>query len=110
MNNPKYVLKSTVNSQYRWVLHAVNGEPILTSETYTRKEMALKGIASSKLNVADSHFERRVSVSYQPYFVQKAGNGEILGTSEMYSSTSARDNGIRAVQRDAPNANVEDLT
>jgi uncharacterized protein len=42
--------------------------------------------------------------------VLKAKNGEIIGTSEMYSSVGARDAGIDAVKRDAPPAPTKDLT
>ena len=46
----------------------------------------------------------------QYYFNLKAGNGEIIGTSETYNSEQARENGIEAVKRDAPGAPVEDQT
>jgi len=42
--------------------------------------------------------------------VLKAGNHEVIGTSEMYSSTSARDGGIEAVQRAAADATIVDET
>jgi hypothetical protein len=34
----------------------------------------------------DERHERRTSRADEPYFVLKAANGEIIGTSEMYSS------------------------
>ena len=46
----------------------------------------------------------------QYYFALKASNGEIIGSSEMYNSTHARENGISAVKRDAPNASILDLS
>lgn len=107
---PKYVLSKSTNLQFRWVLKSVNAETILTSETYVSKQGALNGIASSKTNIADSNFLRKTSITGQPYFLQVAGNGEIIGNSEMYSSTQARENGIAAVKRDAPIAEIEDLT
>ena len=73
------------------------------------KQGALNGIISSKRNVADSNFSRKISTSNQPYFLQAAGNGEVLGKSEMYNSTQAREDGIAAVKRDAPIAEIEDL-
>jgi uncharacterized protein len=108
---PKYILKKSSNLQFVWVLHAINGEVILpSSETYVSKQGALNGIASSKRNVADVNFLRKTATSGQPYFLQVAGNGEPLGRSEMYNSIQARENGIAAVKRDAPNAEIEDLT
>jgi len=41
-------------------------------------------------------------------FNLKAGNGEIIGKSEMYSSTSAMENGIASVEKNAPDADVVD--
>jgi uncharacterized protein YegP (UPF0339 family) len=43
----------------------------------------------------------------QLYFVLKAANGEIIGTSETYTSAGARLGGIEAVKVNAPVASVE---
>jgi uncharacterized protein YegP (UPF0339 family) len=43
-------------------------------------------------------------------FNLKAANGEIIGTSETYSSASARDHGIASVKANAPDAVVNDET
>ena len=43
-------------------------------------------------------------------FNLKAGNGEIIATSEVYSSESACKNGIERVRKNAPIANLEDQT
>jgi hypothetical protein len=43
-------------------------------------------------------------------FNLRAANGQVIGTSETYSSESARDNGIDAVKRAAPDAALSDLT
>ncbi len=43
-------------------------------------------------------------------FNLKAGNGEIIATSEAYSSESACKNGIESVRKNAPIANLEDQT
>lgn len=106
----KYQIKKTINNQYRWVLKATNGETLITGETYTTKQNCLNGIASSKVSVSDKNFERKSSISGQPYFNQVANNYQVLGTSEMYSSIAARDNGIDSVKRNAPTATVEDLS
>jgi uncharacterized protein YegP (UPF0339 family) len=83
----------------------------LTSERYKAKASAENGIASVKANAPDNaRYERKTSTTKQEYFVLKAKNGEIIGTSEMYSSTQARETGIEAVKRDAPTAPTQDLT
>ena len=45
-----------------------------------------------------------------PHFVLKAGNGQVIGTSETYSSESACKNGIESVRKNAPAAKIEDQT
>lgn len=43
-------------------------------------------------------------------FDLKASNGEVIATSEVYSSESACKNGIESVRKNAPVANFEDQT
>ena len=43
-------------------------------------------------------------------FDLKAGNGEVIATSEVYKSESACRNGIASVQKNAPKAAVENQT
>ncbi len=107
----KFDLRKLVNGQFFFTLHADNNEKILTSEMYTAKDGAEKGIASIKTNAAvDARFERRTSKAGKPYFVLKAANGEIIGTGEEYSSKEAMENGIAAVKSVAPSAPTEDHT
>ena len=40
------------------------------------------------------------------YFNLKATNGQVIGSSEMYSSESARENGIESIKKNAPEAEV----
>jgi uncharacterized protein YegP (UPF0339 family) len=51
-----------------------------------------------------------MAASSEPYFVLKAANGQIIGTSEMYSSAAALETGIASVKANAPTALVVDLT
>jgi uncharacterized protein YegP (UPF0339 family) len=107
----KFEVKATANGQFMFSLKAGNGQVILTSEMYKAKASALNGIESVKKNSADaSKFHELESKKGEPYFVLKAGNGEIIGTSEMYSSASALKNGIESVMENAPKAEIADLT
>jgi len=107
----RFVLKRS-EDQFLFNLKAAgNSEIILTSERYTRKESAREGIVAVQANAAlPSRFRRRTSRAGEPYFVLKGGNGEVLGTSEMYSSAAARDGGIEAVRTHAVAATVDDRT
>ncbi len=60
-----------------------------------------------KKNAADeSKFDKLESKNGKWYFNLKATNGQIIGTSEMYESVAARDNGIESVIKNAPDADV----
>lgn len=106
-----YELKPAANNQFMFNLKAANGEIILTSETYRSKESALSGIESVKKNApTDERYERKRSVSSQPYFVLKAKNHEIIGRSETYSSEGAMEKGIESVKKNGPIATTNDIT
>jgi uncharacterized protein YegP (UPF0339 family) len=106
-----FEIKRAQDRQFYFNLKVRNGEIILTSEMYTAKASAQHGIASVRTNARlDQRFERKTSVRGEPYFVLKAANGEPIGVSEMYSSSSARDNGVESVKHHAPEAQVEDLS
>ena len=55
-------------------------------------------------------FELKKSANGQFHFNLKAGNGEIIATSEMYTTKDAAKNGIESVKTNAPGAEVVDLT
>ena len=95
----------------RFRLKAGNGQIILASEGYKRRASAENGIASVKKNAPeDSRYERKETKSGGHMFNLKATNGQVIGTSESYTSTSGRDNGIESVKKNAPDARVDDLT
>lgn len=103
--------RSDRDAQYYFRLKAGNGEIILHSEGYHNKGGAENGIQSVKVHSPSGHnYDRRKSARNQPYFVLKASNGQIIGMSQMYASTSARDTGISSVQSNGPSATVQDLT
>jgi uncharacterized protein YegP (UPF0339 family) len=106
----KFVLKNS-KDQFMFNLKAPNGEPILTSERYTSKAGALKGIESVRKNSSDDdQFERKESSNGQNYFILKAKNNEPIGKSEMYTTKAGMENGIKSVKENAPSAEIEDLT
>lgn len=103
--------RSERNSQYYFRLKAGNGEIILQSEGYHNKAGAENGIQSVRVHSPlERFYDRRSSSRGQPYFVLKASNGQIIGMSQMYTSTSARDAGISSVKTNGPTATVQDLT
>jgi uncharacterized protein len=107
----KFVLKKSKNDKYFWSLLAGNGQNILASEMYEAKASAKNGIASVKKNSKDdSKYIRLNSKRGEPYFTLRAGNGQVIGNSEMYSSETSRDNGIASCKANAASAPVDDQT
>ena len=71
----------------------------------------MNGIESVRKNSAnDARFERKTSKSGKPMFNLKAANGQVIGTSELYESNSACENGIKSVAKNAPDAKLDDQT
>lgn len=104
-----YELKRSGNTGYMFNLKAGNHETILTSQIYAAKDGAKNGIESVQANSANEKmFERKVAKDGSAYFVLNATNGETIGKSEMYSSTSARDEGIASVATNGPTATIKE--
>jgi uncharacterized protein len=107
MQHPKFVIQSN-DGEFRFHLTASNGEIVLVSQRYATAAGAENGVGSVKVNASQAdQFERRRSRRDESYFVLKAANGEVIGTSEMYSSGPAMENGIASVQKWGAAAGIE---
>lgn len=106
-----FLVSKRKNDEFQFVLKAGNGQIILASEGYSTKAACENGIESVRKNSqVDERFDKLEAKNGKPYFNLKASNGQIIGTSEMYESIAARDNGIESVKKNAPVADVkEDL-
>lgn len=107
----KFELYKDKKGEFRFRLKSGNGENILASEGYKAKASAKNGIESVKKNARDlKRFEMKKSKSGKQMFNLKAGNSQVIGTSQMYKTESSCTNGIKSVKTNAPKAKVEDLT
>lgn len=107
----KFVITKRTNGEFQFNLKAGNGQTILASEGYTTLAACDNGIESVRKNSQeDSRFDRKESTNGKHYFNLKAGNGQIIGNSEMYESVAARENGIESVKKNAPDAAVDNQT
>lgn len=120
----KFVIR-TVSSGVKFDLKAGNGQTIATSEVYESREACLKGIASVRKNapiakleiqlggeqkrVTNPKFELYQDKSGEFRFRLKARNGQIIGISEGYTSKASCLNGIESVQKNAPDAQLEEI-
>ena len=103
----KFEIKEAANGKFHFNLKAGNGQIILSSEMYESRSSAENGIASVQKNAGDdARYDRKTSTNGKPFFTLKAGNGEVIGKSEMYESESARDNGIESVKSNGPGATI----
>lgn len=107
----KFEVYKDKKGEFRFRLKAGNGEIILASEGYKDRSGVLNGVESVKKN-ADllARFEKKTSAAGKSYFVLKAANHQVIGTSEQYSSADACDNGIKSVIHTAPLAATDDQT
>ena len=105
----KFVISTRKDGDFQFNLKAGNGQVILTSQGYSSKSGCENGIESVRKNSQnDSAFERNESKNEKFYFNLKAANGQIIGSSEMYESKAACENGIESVKKNAPDATVSE--
>lgn len=97
--------------EFRFRLKSGNGEIVLASEGYKDRAGALNGIDSVKKNADDiGRYEKKTSAAGKHHFVLKAGNNLTIGSSEMYDTETACDNGIKSVRASAMGAALDDRT
>lgn len=106
----KFEISKRKNGEFQFNLKAGNGQVILTSEGYASLDGCENGIESVRRHAAaEANFEKKTAKDGSPYFALTAGNGQTIGTSEMYKSASSRDDGIKSVMNNAPDAKVQNL-
>ena len=104
-----FELSNSSDGQFRFVLKAGNGEVILTSELYKSKAAAENGVASVQANATDdTRYERKMAANGKAFFNLKAANHQVIGSSQMYSSEAARDNGIASVKSNGASSTIKD--
>ena len=119
----KFCIRETA-SGVKFDLQAANGQVILTSEVYTSRAAAIKGVASVCSNAPLAKLEDQTGKDYgvlanpkfelyrdkagEYRFRLKARNGKIVGFSEGYSTRAGCLNGIDSVRKNAPRAETEE--
>ena len=105
-----YQLKKSTAGKFTFNLKAGNHETILQSEVYESKASAQIGIASVQKNGQDEkRYEMKDSTNGQFYFVLKAGNGEPIGRSELYTTEAARKNGMESVKTNSVSDTIKEV-
>ena len=107
----KFEITTRKNGEFQFNLKATNGQVILTSEGYKTKASCLNGVESVKKNSQDEkRFDKKVASNGKPFFNLIATNGQIIGSSQMYANELNCKNGIASVMKNAPEAEIVDLT
>ena len=107
----KFEITSRKNGEFQFNLKATNGQVILTSQGYATKATCLNGIESVKKNSQDEkRFDIKEASNGKPYFNLMATNGQVIGSSQMYANETNMKNGIASVMKNAPAAEIVDLT
>jgi len=107
----KFEIYKDRKGEYRFRLKAANGEPILASEGYTTKRACKNGIASVQKNAGSrDRFDVKTAKNGKTCFVLKAGNHQVIGTSQMYATSAAAKNGTKSVGNCAAKAKIDDQT
>jgi len=106
----KFQIKKARNGKFFFHLLATNGEVILASQMYASKATAKKGIISVQANAANpDRYQEKTNKAGEHYFVLKAKNQQVIGSSESYAGKTGVKNGMKSVSKSAPNAIIEDI-
>ncbi|MCX8303500.1 MULTISPECIES: YegP family protein [Enterobacter] len=106
-----FELSKSSDGQFRFVLKAGNGEIVLTSELYTSKSAAENGIASVRTNSPlDERYEKKTASNGKFHFNLKAGNHQVIGSSQLYATEQSCDKGIASVKTNGSTQTVKDNT
>lgn len=99
----RYSVKLDAGGQWYFGLYAKNGALVLRSERYLTEAAALNGAFSVADNGATAaRYQIKATASGKYYFVLTATNGQVIGTSEMYSSKYNAERGRDAVMALVP--------
>lgn len=105
------LFQSEKNEKFYFRLVAGNGQIIMSSQGYATKAAANNGILSVGENATvPERYDRKVATNGKNYFSLKAGNGQIVGDSQMYASAANMEAGIKSVTEHAPIAPTVDKT
>lgn len=96
--------------EFRFRLKASNGNTILSSEGYKSRSSCANGIESVRKNATDpDRYVKATTPSGMFRFNLTAKNSQVIGSSQNYKSESGRNNGIKSVGTNAPDATVVEV-
>ena len=107
----KFQIKKAKNGKFFFHLLASNGEVIFVRQMDAKKETAKSGIVSVKANAVDpDRYQDKTNKAGEHYFVLKAKNQQVIGSSEGYAGKTGMKKGMKSVSKNASKAVIEDIT
>lgn len=104
------IYQSNKSGEFYFRLKAKNGDIILGSEGYKTKSSCKNGIESVRKNsMEQKRFISKTAKNGKFHFNLKARNGQIIGTSQMYTSENGMKNGMNSVKKNAQKE-IKDLS
>jgi uncharacterized protein YegP (UPF0339 family) len=87
-----------IDGKHYFHLLSPNGEKVLQSQAYSSRSGAEKGVESVRKNAVDAkNFDQLTASNGEHYFNLVAQNGEIIGSSELYTTASSAKKAITSV-------------
>jgi len=103
----QFVIFKGKDGQHYFRLRASNGQVIFSSQGYKTRKSCANGIESVRKNSSNpDRFAVKAAKDGREYFVLTASNGQEVGRSQMYKSSSGCRNGMKSVARNAADAAV----
>ncbi len=98
------------SNEYQFTLKAENGQIIFHSSLYPTKRDALDGISLAKDGSPDRcKYERKTATNGKFYFNLKSSTNQIIGASQLYTSESGMENGIKNVKEHIAIAQIKEI-
>ena len=101
------VLFNEGTNKFRFNVHARNGAIVLSSEQYTTEAAAFNGaFAVQAEGQAATSYTLKQNTAGGWYFNLAAQNGQIIGTSQQYTTKAAAQDGMKSLQTFLPGVTV----
>lgn len=102
----KWTIEVKADGEYVAKLAATNGEVMLTSEVYSDKDGAIKGISTIIKNIESGKFIVYRDKSDNYYYKLKSAGNRLLCVGEIYQTKDQCERAVQSVQRIAADATI----
>ncbi|ATU04994.1 hypothetical protein BKN14_00880 [Candidatus Gracilibacteria bacterium HOT-871] len=104
----KFRVSLSESKYYYFVLFSETGKVVLNSALYRTLQAVRKAMVSVKYNSSDDLKFEKIESNEKYFFTLKAGNEQIIGTSENYDSLKEVEEAIEGFKTNVGNSEVEE--